>query len=514
MSLKFTVDLTEEQASVLSLDVITFLDALCEEFSLTIAHLLDERGGFTPGFLEETKWIRESQWKIADFSKDLEDRRVEITGPPDRKMIINALNSGANVYMADFEDSNSPTWSNCVNGQINLRDAIHNEIDFHDEKRDKMYSLGPELAVLFVRPRGLHLSEGHVIHDLWDAPIPAALFDFGVYIANNITTLVETGRSPYFYLPKLEHHNEAALWNKIFSFSEEYFGVKNGVIKATVLIETLPAAFQMDEILYELREHSAGLNCGRWDYIFSFIKTFRNDPKYIVPDRDEVGMTQHFMQSYSRLLIQTCHRRGAHAMGGMAAQIPIKNDPIANSTAIRKVEQDKIREVMDGHDGTWVAHPGLVAIAKKVFDEYLITPNQINRPLSNIEISTEDLVEVPVGSFTEKMLRKNIKIGYEYMKAWVAGSGCVPLNNLMEDAATAEISRAQTWQWLRHNVMLDNEAVVTQEYLDTLFQEELVGECGVAYDLWHILCFQNNMDEFLTLQAYNSLELNGKLEIL
>ena len=512
MPLKFTVELTEEQASVLSIDVVTFLGALCDEFVLSIAYLLDERGNFMPRFLEETAWIRESHWKIADVPKEIEDRRVEITGPPARKMIINALNSGANVYMADFEDSNSPTWNNCINGQINLRDAIHNIIDFYDEKRGKSYALNPETATLFVRPRGLHLLENHVIHSLWRSPIPAALFDFGVYIANNMTALIETGKRPYFYLPKLEHHKEAAIWDQIFSFTEEYFGVEHGTIKATVLIETIPAAFQMDEILYELRDHSAGLNCGRWDYIFSFIKTFKDNPEYVVPDRDEVGMTQHFMHSYSQLLIQTCHKRGAHAMGGMAAQIPIKNDPIANAAAIKKVEQDKIREVSAGHDGTWVAHPGLVQVAKKVFDEYLHTPNQISMSVIG-EITAADLTTVPVGTFTEEMLRKNIKIGYEYMKAWVAGSGCVPLNNLMEDAATAEISRAQIWQWLRHRVPLENGKIVTKDYVEDLLHDELSGESGIAYDLWYMLCFQDSMDEFLTLQAYNSLELNEKLEI-
>ena len=507
MTLKLTENVTEKQATVLSVDVLTFLDSLCEEFAISIGFLLEDRGTFVPDFLKETADIRGSDWKIADVPAELADRRVEITGPPDRKMIINALNSGANVYMADFEDSNSPTWDNCINGQVNLRDAIHNEIDFYDENRGKTYALNPETAVLFVRPRGLHLVENHVYHNLCNAPIPAALFDFGVYVANNLLTLVETGRAPYFYLPKLEHYKEAAVWDRIFSFTEEYFHVENGTIKATVLIETLPAAFQMDEILYELREHSAGLNCGRWDYIFSFIKTFKNKSEYIVPDRDEVGMTQHFMSSYSRLLIQTCHKRGAHAMGGMAAQIPIKNDPIANATAIRKVEQDKIREVLAGHDGTWVAHPGLVAIAKNIFDEHMATANQINRCCTlNKNITANDLVTVPIGACTETMLRKNIKIGYEYMKAWVAGSGCVPLNNLMEDAATAEISRAQIWQWLHHNVVLENGKTVTREYVKDIMWQELGGEVGPAYDLWRTLCFQDNMDEFLTLQAYNSLE--------
>jgi len=504
--LKYTKELTEKQASVLSIDVTTFLEALSDKFASDIAGLLDQRGNFLPKFLDETAWMREKDWKIADIPEDIRDRRVEITGPPAKKMIINALNSGANVYMADFEDSNSPTWENCVDGQINLYDAIHKNIDFYDSNRGKSYKLNQQTAVLFVRPRGLHLSERHVIDTSTGASLPASLFDFGVYIANNITTLLETNRRPYFYLPKLEHHKEAALWDKIFSFAEEYFGAPMGTIKATVLIETLPAAFQMDEILYELREHSAGLNCGRWDYIFSFIKTFKNNPEFLVPDRDEVGMTQHFMRSYSRLLIQTCHKRGAHAMGGMAAQIPIKNDPIANEEAIQKVRQDKIREVLDGHDGTWVAHPGLVPVAKEVFDEHLLAQNQIDKPPTDLSVSAADLTTPPVGSFTENMLRKNIKIGYEYMRAWVAGLGCVPLNNLMEDAATAEISRAQIWQWIKHSVTLENGNIVTKSYVDDILIDELADESGPAYDLWRELCFQEKMDEFLTLQAYNSLK--------
>jgi len=504
MALNFKVDITDEYASVLSTDVLTFLENLCSEFAADIDHLLGERGNFIPQFLEETKDVRNANWSIAPIPNEIQDRRVEITGPPDRKMIINALNSGANVYMADFEDSNSPTWDNCVRGQINLADAISNKIDFYDSNRGKSYSLNKETAVLFVRPRGLHLKEHHVVYN--DQSIPAALFDYGVYVANNITQMIDNNSRPYFYLPKLEHYWEARLWNKIFSFTENYFGVDHGTIKATVLIETLPAAFQMDEILFELRDHSVGLNCGRWDYIFSFIKTFRHDPLYIVPDRDLVGMNQHFMRSYSQLLIQTCHKRGAHAMGGMAAQIPIKNDPVMNSIAIRKVEQDKLREVLDGHDGTWVAHPGLVSIAKNIFDDHMPLSNQIKKqPILNREITAYDLTVVPIGACTEQMLRKNIRIGYEYTKAWISGSGCVPLNNLMEDAATAEISRAQVWQWIRHQVTLDNGKEATKEYVESLIFEELPEETGIALDLFKRGCLQDSMDEFLTLTAYNAL---------
>ena len=426
MKIRFEVSLTDKHASVLSIGVLTFLEELHEKFNDEINHLLEQRGNFTPGFLEETEEIRNSEWAIAPVPNEIQDRRVEITGPPEQKMIINALNSGANVYMADFEDSNSPTWSNCVDGQFYLSAAINKEIDFYDEDRGKSYKLNEDRAVLFVRPRGLHLKEKHLTIN--NKSMPASLFDYGVYIANNINTLIDSGTCPYFYLPKLEHYLEARLWNKIFSFTEEYFGVKQGTIKATVLIETLPAAFQMDEILFELKNHSAGLNCGRWDYIFSFIKTFRDNPDYIIPDRDSVGMTQHFMRSYSQLLIQTCHKRGAHAMGGMAAQIPIKDDAIKNAVAMRKVEQDKLREVLDGHDGTWVAHPGLVGLAREVFDNHMPWKNQIKQSsLYNRKITMNDLTTVPIGVCTEEMLRKNIRIGYEYVKAWVAGNGCVPI---------------------------------------------------------------------------------------
>ena len=506
MALKFEIDLTDRHITALSEDVLSFLENLCEHFGDEINELLNDRGNFKPQFLKETEQIRNSDWIVGPIPDEVQDRRVEITGPPEQKMIINALNSGANVYMADFEDSNSPTWSNCINGQIYLNSAINRKIDFYDENRGKSYKLNNNIATLFIRPRGLHLKEKHVT--LNGDPIPAALFDYGVFVGNNINTLINNGTRPYFYLPKLEHHLEARLWNKVFSFTEDYFGVERGTIKATVLIETLPAAFQMDEILFELRDHSAGLNCGRWDYIFSFIKTFRHDSNYIIPDRDSVGMTQHFMRSYSQLLIQTCHKRGAHAMGGMAAQIPIKGDAIANSAAIRKVEQDKSREVMDGHDGTWVAHPGLVSIAREVFNDHMPWKNQINKStLYNRSITPNDLITVPIGTCTEGMLRKNIRIGYEYTKAWIAGNGCVPLNNLMEDAATAEISRAQIWQWLHHSVLLENGKIVTKDYVEEMLQDELSEETGTAYDLWRMLCFQDNMDEFLTLQAYNKLEI-------
>jgi len=407
--------------------------------------------------------------------------------------------------MADFEDSNSPTWENCVEGQNNLYDAIRGTIDYRDPKTGKHYALNDNPAVLFVRPRGLHLEEKNI---LWnDKPMRASLFDFGMYVFHNARHLVENGSRPYFYLPKLEHYAEAKIWADIFRHTENYFGIPEGTIKATVLIETLPAAFQMDEILFALKDHSAGLNCGRWDYIFSFIKTCKNDPQSVMPDRDQVTMTQHFMRSYTQLLISTCHRRGAHAMGGMAAQIPIKNDPEANASALAKVREDKMREVCDGHDGTWVAHPGLIPIAMEVFDTHMKESNQIHKHLDNLNgpIEAQDLLCVPKGTCTEAALRKNIKIGFEYLKAWVNGNGCVPLNNLMEDAATAEISRAQIWQWRRHNVQLDNGHKVTSSYLRQVLKEELSDEEGQARNLFESLCLSEKLSDFLTLEAYKEL---------
>ncbi|MGH9659344.1 MAG: malate synthase A, partial [Bryobacteraceae bacterium] len=421
-----------------------------------------------PEFLKETAEIRATGWKVAPIPSDLEDRRVEITGPVDRKMVINALNSGANVYMADFEDSNSPTWENNIEGQINLRDAARGTISF-ESPEGKQYKLNPKTATLLVRPRGWHLVERNVTVD--GAPISASLFDFGLYFFHNAKALLARRTGPYFYLPKMEHHLEARLWNDVFNFAQDAIGMSRGTIRATVLIETILASFQMDEILYELREHSAGLNCGRWDYIFSYIKKFREKPAFVVPDRARVTMDRHFLSSYVALLIQTCHRRGIHAMGGMAAQIPIKNDPQANEAALEKVRQDKLREVKAGHDGTWVAHPGLVPIAKEIFDAHMKTPNQIGRKL-DVSVAPSDLVAVPEGDITEEGLRLNVNVGLQYLESWLRGNGCVPINNLMEDAATAEISRAQVWQWVRHGAKLKDGRVVTRELVRQTIAEE------------------------------------------
>ena len=499
--------------NILSDSALSFVEDLCHLFAGRIDKLLKKRleiqkrfdAGMKPDFLPLTHDIREREWEIADVPLELLDRRVEITGPPNRKMIINALNSGAKVFMADLEDSNSPTWDNCVQGQINLYDAVRRVIEYTDPISGKFYSLQQDPAVLFVRPRGLHLKEKNV---LWNSkPISASLFDFGMYFFHNASRLVGDGSAPYFYLPKLEHHDEAKLWADIFQYAENYFELRHGTIKATVLIETIPAVFQMDEILYALRDHSAGLNCGRWDYIFSFIKTFRNDPQAVLPDRDQVTMLQHFMRSYTQLLIATCHRRGAHAIGGMAAQIPIKNDNDANEMAIAKVRDDKLREVMDGHDGTWVAHPGLISVAMEIFDDHMKTPNQIYKQIENfnVPIDRKDLLCVPKGTCTEAALRKNIRIGFEYVQAWLGGNGCVPLNNLMEDAATAEISRAQIWQWKKHSVQLDNGKKVTSAYLQWILQDELGDEMCLAKIMFQDLCLAEELLDFLTLKTYEEI---------
>ena len=446
-------------------------------------------------------------WKCAPCPDDIKNRRVEITGPPVRKMIINALNSGANVYMSDFEDSNCPTWENCIQGQINLRDAVEKTIEYTNPKNGKNYKLNNKTAALFVRPRGLHLEEKNYLVD--GDPIHASLFDFGTYFITNYQTLLKNGTYPYFYLPKLEHAREARLWNDVFKFAQDYVNINIGLIKSTVLIETLPAAFQMEEILYELRQHSVGLNCGRWDYIFSYIKCFKNNENFILPDRSTVGMDSHFMRSYSQLLIDVCHRRGVHAMGGMAAQIPIKNNPSANESAMNKVRADKLREVQDGHDGTWVAHPGLVPLAKEVFDAHMKDANQINRKKTlSRYISGEDLITAPAGVCTEKMLRENINIMFLYMNSWINGNGCVPINNLMEDAATAEISRAQIWQWKHHEVTLDNQATLNQTYLNQVLREELekyndLHNYETTFNLTKEMCLSDNLDDFLTPRCYD-----------
>src|SRR5882757_6565545 len=426
--------------------------------------------GARPDFLPETAEIRKDDWKVAPLPADLLDRRVEITGPVDRKMVINALNSGASVYMADFEDANTPTWSNLIEGHINLRDAVRRTITYTDPTSGKDYKLNPKTAVLLVRPRGWHLREKHVLVD--GRPMSGSLFDFGLYFFHNAKELLARSSGPYFYLPKIESRCEARLWNDVFVEAQDALGVPQKSIKATVLIETILATFEMDEILWELKDHSAGLNCGRWDYIFSFIKKFAEQEWSVLPDRGTVGMTAHFLRCYSQLLIKTCHRREVHAMGGMAAQIPIKNNPAANDEAMGRVRADKKREADDGHDGTWVAHPGLVPIAKAEFDAVMKEANQIARKRQDVHVSASDLIQMPEGTKTEAGLRQNVAVGIGYVEAWLRGIGCVPLFNLMEDAATAEISRAQIWQWVRHGQKLDDGRLITKDLVRQIVREE------------------------------------------
>ncbi|MBL8628188.1 MAG: malate synthase A [Rhodospirillaceae bacterium] len=463
--------------------------------------------GWLPNFPAETESIRSGTWRVRLAPQDLQDRRVEITGPVDRKMVINGLNSGASTYMADFEDSNTPTWANVIAGQINLRDAIAGTISFEDKARGKSYALNEKTAVLIVRPRGWHLNEAHVLVD--GTPISASLFDFGLYVFHNAQALLAKGSGPYFYLPKMESRHEAALWCDVFLFAEKALGLSLGTIRATVLIETILAAFEMDEILHELRDHIVGLNCGRWDYIFSTIKKFRNRPAPF-PDRAQVTMESPAMRAYSRLLITTCHKRGAHAMGGMAAQIPIKNDIAANDAAFAKVRADKEREVKDGHDGTWVAHPDLVKVALRVFNEYMPGANQIGR-IEDHGITQQQLLEVPLGEITEAGLRANIRIGVQYVEAWLRGTGCVPINNLMEDAATAEISRAQIWQWLRHAAKLNDGRAVTTALVTDLMNDEMAklrsaapagNKLDAAAAMFQDIAMANTFQDFLTLPAY------------
>src|SRR6266545_2202625 len=457
--------------------------------------------GEQPDFLAVTRSVREADWTVAPIPADLADRRVEITGPVDRKMIINALNSDARVYMADFEDSHAPTWRATIEGQINLRDAVAGTISYASPE-GKPYALGPSPATLMVRPRGWHLEEKHVTVD--GRPISAALFDFGLFFFHNAAALITKGTGPYFYLPKLEGHLEARLWNDVFNLAQDELGIPRGTIRATVLIETILAAFEMDEILYELRTHSAGLNCGRWDYIFSFIKKFRQRPDCVLPDRARVTMDRHFLKSYVDLLIQTCHRRGAHAMGGMAAQIPIKHDPAANEAALDKVRQDKLREVRAGHDGTWVAHPGLVPIAAEAFDSAMPGPHQLHVTRAEVRVTARDLLSVPDGEVTEGGLRTNVDVGIQYLESWLRGLGCVPIYNLMEDAATAEISRTQVWQWLRHGK-------VTGALVERTIGEEMEklgggGRFPLAADLFRRIATAAECPEFLTQVAYEYLE--------
>ncbi len=514
---------------VLTPEALSFVADLVRRFRPRVEELLERRremqrrydAGERPSFLSATEEIRSSDWTVASIPADLQDRRVEITGPVDRKMIINALNSGANVFMADFEDSFSPTWRNVVEGQVNLKDAVEGVIDYVAPETGKLYRLKDRIAVLMVRPRGWHLLEKHVIVDGRSAT--AALWDFGVFFWNCAKTLIAKGTGPYFYLPKMESHLEARLWNHVFVYAQDALGIPHGSVRATVLIETIPAAFEMDEILWELREHSAGLNCGRWDYIFSTIKRFRADPAAVMPDRGHITMDKGFLRAYVQRLIRTCHRRGIHAMGGMAAQIPIKEDPEANETALAKVRADKVREVTDGHDGTWVAHPGLVPIAKAIFDQHLKGPNQIHRKREDVRVTARDLLRTPEGPRTEAGLRHNVRVSVQYLESWLRGSGCVPLYNLMEDAATVEISRSLAWQWIHHGVVLDDGSPLTVERFRAVLGEEMdrirleVGEVRFAggrfeeaRTLFERMSTQADFVEFITLPAYELLEASDE----
>ena len=510
---------------ILSADALAFLADLHRRFDGRRQQLLRRRreidatiaAGALPDFLPETRHVRDGDWTIAPTPRDLQDRRVEITGPVDRKMVINALNSGAKVFMADFEDATTPTWANLISGQMNLLDANKGAIGFIDPANGREYRLGEKPASLLVRPRGWHLPEAHLLVD--GERMSGSLFDFGLYFFHNAKVRQQKGLGTYFYLPKLENHLEARLWNDVFVHAQQTLGVPKGTIRATVLIETITAAFEMDEILYELRDHITGLNAGRWDYIFSFIKRFRNRPDFVLPDRAQVTMTTHFMRSYSQLLIKTCHRRGAHAMGGMAAQIPIRNDPKANEQALGRVRADKEREAGDGHDGTWVAHPGLVPIAIDVFDAKMPGPNQVARKRQDVHVTQADLLKIPEGPITEAGLRTNLNVGVLYIEPWLRGIGCVPIYNLMEDAATAEISRAQVWQWLRHGAKLSESGVaIDAELVRRLLDEEMakiremVGDAAFtggkyrdAAELFHGMITAEEFGEFLTLPAYEQV---------
>jgi malate synthase len=519
--LNFSIETADRYPEILTDEAITFLSILHENFNNERLLLLQNRikqqdlfdQGALPSFPAETKNIRESNWRAAAIPTDLLDRRVEITGPVNRKMVINALNSGAKTFMADFEDSTSPTWSNLMMGQQNLKDAVNKTISLEDTVKNKKYNLKDKTAVLLVRPRGLHLSEKNILVN--GQPLSGSLVDFGLYAFHNHLELTKNGTAPYFYLPKLEHYLEARWWNEVFEFAQDYLGEQNGTFKATVLIETITASFQLDEIIYELRDHIVGLNCGRWDYIFSYIKKLRNNPAFIVPNRDQVTMTSPFMNAYSQLVIQRCHKRNIHAIGGMAAQIPIKNNEEANKIAFDKVIADKEREVKNGHDGTWVAHPDLVSLAMTVFDKYMPTKNQIHVKKEDVHVTESDLLETPKGTITEEGVRKNISISVLYIASWLNGQGAAALHNLMEDAATAEISRSQLWQWLQNEVVLDNKKTLNTNYYHRIAMEEfekirkLVGDENhekqkyrLAEQLLDILVVNDNFIEFLTIPGY------------
>ena len=514
----------ERADEVLTPLALQLLGSLHRRFNGRRLELLDARTrrqaefdeGALPDFLTHTAKLRSAEWRVAPVPADLADRRVEITGPVDRKMIINALNAPVQTFMADFEDACAPTWGNIVRGQVNLLDAVRRTISYADPATSKVYRLAERTATLIVRPRGWHLPEKHV--RINGELVSGALFDFALYLANNHETLARRGTGPYFYLPKLESHLEARLWNEVFVAAQDALGMPHGTIKATVLIETILAAFEMDEILYELREHSAGLNCGRWDNIFSFIKKFRNRLDFLLPDRATVTMERHFLKSYVDLLIRTCHRRGAHAMGGMAAQIPIRDDPQANAAAMARVRADKLREARAGHDGTWIAHPGLATVAREPFDEVMTGPNQLGVRREDVKVSAADLLSVPDGAITEEGVRGCIRVGVQYLEAWLRGNGAVPLYHLMEDAATAEICRAQLWQWLHHGARTSDGEPVTVARFDRLLTEELsriheevgaerltAGVFPTAARLFEQMTKSESFDEFLTLPAYELL---------
>jgi malate synthase len=511
-------------SQILTTDAVGFVARLARTFEDRRRELLAARAsrqqrildGERPDFLPETRSIRESDWVVAAIPQDLMDRRVEITGPVDRKMIINALNSGARVFMADFEDSHSPTWAGTIDGQMNLYDAVRGTITY-DSPDGKHYAVAPGAATLMVRPRGWHLVEKHLLVD--GRPVSASLFDFGLFFFHNALAQCRKGSGPYFYLPKMESHLEARLWNDVFVAAQQALGLPRGTIRATALIETILAGFEMHEILWELREHSAGLNCGRWDYIFSFIKKFRNDPGFLLPDRSAVTMDKAFLKAYVDLLIQTCHRRRIHAMGGMAAQIPIKHDPAANAVALAKVTQDKLREVNAGHDGTWVAHPGLVPVARGVFDAQMAASHQLQVTRADVHVTAADLLAVPDGEITFQGLRTNIDVGIQYLEAWLSGVGCVPIYNLMEDAATAEISRTQVWQWLAHGAKLADGRRVTADLVRQTMQDELdqlrerlgsarfdSGRFALASKLFEQMMTGADFPEFLTTVGYEFLD--------
>ncbi|MCB1377676.1 MAG: malate synthase A [Alphaproteobacteria bacterium] len=520
----FTVKAKKDYDRVLTTEAIAFVAELHRTFDAERQRLLARRKerqklfdkGMLPDFLPETASIRAGDWKVAPIPPDMQDRRVEITGPTDRKMVINALNSGAKVFMTDFEDSNSPTWDNMLQGQINLMDRWTSAMEYTDPATGKRYALGQKPAVLMVRPRGWHLDEAHMKVD--GKPVSGGLFDFGLYVFHNAKTALAKGSGPYFYLPKMESHLEARLWNSAFVLAQSRLGLPLGTIKATVLIETLPAAFEMDEIIYELRDHMAGLNCGRWDYIFSFIKTLANNKAYVLPDRSQVVMSKAFLAAYSALLIRTCHRRGCFAMGGMAAQIPNRKDPEANQIALDKVKADKEREARNGHDGTWVAHPDLVPVAMKVFNELMPTPNQLYVAREDVKVGQKELLEIHKGTKTEDGFRENIRVGVQYIEAWLRGRGAVPIYNLMEDAATAEISRSQIWQWLKFGAKLENGKKVTRAFFDKCLVEEMKrvkdevgdeayvgGRFKEAIAIFKAMSTSKTFETFLTIPAYRKI---------